>query len=68
MKKKVGDLTIKEIMSICNVQKSCLSCPLDEKRICIEEVFCPAAWFLWAKELEETEIEIPNKGVLPNGS
>lgn len=61
MKKKVEDLTIKEIMNFCNEQKNCLDCPLNKERICLDEVFCPAAWSCVAEEMKETEIEISNK-------
>lgn len=61
MKKKIEDMTIKEIMDFCNKQKDCSKCPLDTEGICKEEEFCPAAWHYLKEEFETIELGMPNK-------
>lgn len=63
MKKKIKDVTISEIRSICEVQTLCNECPLykkdeelEEDRICLLDVpdFIPD-WML------DVEVEIPEE-------
>ena len=64
MKKKIEDMTIKEIMDFCHKQKGCSKCPLTAEGICIDEVFCPAAWHHLKEEFETTELDVKNPKIL----
>lgn len=55
MKKKLIDMTIKEVIEFCKRHgegKSCCDlCPLNKRKICVEENFCPPTWFYIEDEM-----------------
>lgn len=52
MKKKYGDLTIKEVQEICEHENKCVLCPL--YRVCPRRFDAPEDW----KEDLDTEVEL----------
>lgn len=52
MKKKYGDLTIKEVQEICKNHSGCINCPIYE--ICPRRFDAPEYW----KEELDTEVEL----------
>lgn len=52
MKKKIKDLTLKEVEDICENKKKCKNCPIKFNNTCYR------SWLEYLKDFREKEVEV----------